>query len=176
MSMAPEALGVAAETELSELNRRFRPALISFFLRRLRNRSEAEDLTQEVFLRLAAAAPAQMRSAAAYIFQVAANLLRDRARREKIRHEYAATLLPAEELDFDPIDPARILLGRRTLDALAARLRELPERTLTMFVLYRLENMDRRAIAEAFGCSVSTVEKEVAKAMAHLMLHRKELE
>jgi DNA-directed RNA polymerase specialized sigma24 family protein len=43
-----------------------------------------------------------------------------------------------------------------------------------MFVLYRIEGMNKRAIAEAFGCSVSTVEKQVAFVLARLMLVREE--
>lgn len=174
--MAPDPAPRSPDDQLLDLNQRFRPALMSFFRRRLGSRAEAEDLTQEVFLRLAGGDPARMRSAAAYIFQVAANLLRDRARREKVRTEYSSTLPSPEETDVDPIDPARILLGRRSIELISALLRQLPERTRTIFILYRVENMDRHAIAEAFGCSLSTIEKEVGKAMAHLMLHREEVE
>lgn len=143
---------------------------MSFFLRRLRSHSEAEDLTQEVFARLAAGGTEQLRSADAFIFQVAANLLRDRSRREKVRFDYSAGIRALEGTGVELIDPSRILAGRRSLAAMAAKLKELPERTRTMFILYRVENMDKRAIAEAFGCSVSTVEKSVGKALAHLAL------
>ncbi|MGE5501703.1 MAG: hypothetical protein ACM3W4_07240 [Ignavibacteriales bacterium] len=37
-----------AEGELVQLDRRFRPALMAFFLRRIANHAEAEDLAQEV--------------------------------------------------------------------------------------------------------------------------------
>ena len=45
--MQPEA-----DDTMSAMSRRFRPALIAFFLRRIRNHSEAEDLTQEGLLRV----------------------------------------------------------------------------------------------------------------------------
>lgn len=170
--MSSETARADTASELSHLSRRYRPALMSFFLRRLRNRAEAEDLTQEVFVRLAASDPTSMKSAAAYIFQVAANLLRDRSRREKVRADYAAGIRLEEGVGVELRDPARILVGRRSLAALAARLRELPERTRVMFVLYHVEHMDKRAIAEMYNVSVSTVEKNIGKAMAHLMLCR----
>ena len=72
---------VAAEGEFEQLNRRFRPALMAFFLRRIGNHAEAEDLTQEVFARLMAMGAENLHQADAYVFQMAANLLRDRGRR-----------------------------------------------------------------------------------------------
>jgi RNA polymerase sigma factor (sigma-70 family) len=161
--MQPEA-----EPELAQLNRTFRPALMAFFLRRLRNHAEAEDLTQEVFMRLAAAKSDQVKSTDAYVFSTAANLLRDRGRREKVRAEYRAGVWASEGVGIDPFDPNRIVVGREALAAVAAALKDLPETTRTIFVLYRLENVDKRAIADAFGLSTSSVDRQLAKAMTHL--------
>lgn len=155
------------DKDLGQLNRRFRPALMSFFLRRLRNHAEAEDLTQEVFIRLARSG-AEIETAQAYIFQTAANLLRDRARAETTRAEYRRGLGAIEQTNVELLDPDRILLGREKLAALAAGLRELPERTRGVFILYRLENMTRVDIAASFGISVSAVEKHLSRAMAQL--------
>ncbi len=160
------------EPALAQLSRRYRPPLMSFFLRRVRHHAEAEDLTQEVFARLAAGAPPDLRSAEAYVFQVAANLLRDRARREKVRADYLEGLRTAEMLGVDPIDPGRQAEGRRSMAVFAERLKELPLRTRTMFLLFRMENTSKKAIADSYGVSLSTVEKEIAKAMAYLTLCR----
>lgn len=165
----------ARKQQLDDLCRRFRPALLAYFLRRVPNAAEAEDLAHDVFLRLAGVPLEQLRSADAYIFHVAANLLRDRARRWKVRYDYAANqvaAVDAAELETQAFDPERIEVGRRSLAALVARLMELPERTREIFVLYRIENVARRNIAQAYGLSLSTVEKEVARATAYLMLHR----
>jgi RNA polymerase sigma factor (sigma-70 family) len=165
----------ARQRQLDDLCRRFRPALLAYFLRRAPNPAEAEDLAHDVFLRLAGIPLEQLRSADAYIFQVAANLLRDRARRWKVRDDYAAAQVAAadaEQLETHVFDPERIEAARRSLAALVARLRELPERTREIFVLYRIENVPRGTIAQAYGLSISTVEKEVARATAYLMLHR----
>ena len=165
----------ARNQPLDDLCRRFRPALLAYFLRRVRNPAEAEDLAHEVFLRLAGVPLGQLRSADAYVFQVAANLLRDRARRGKVRDDYAADLVAAADTDEPEThasDPERIEAARRSLAAIAARLMELPQRTREIFILYRIENVARRDIAQAYGLSLSSVEKEVARATAHLMLHR----
>jgi RNA polymerase sigma factor (sigma-70 family) len=165
----------ARQRQLDDLCRRFRPALLAYFLRRVPDPAEAEDLAHDVFVRLAGIPLEQLRSADAYIFQVAANLLKDRARRWKVRDDYATTQVAAAEaaeLEAHRFDPERIEAARRSLAALVARLRELPQRTREIFILYRLENVARRDIAQAYGLSISTVEKEIARATAHLMLHR----
>jgi len=141
---------------------------MAFFLRRLGHHAEAEDLTQEVFVRLASVDTGRMDSSEAYIFRMAANLLRDRSRREKVRFDYRASAQADEQASFDLLDPSRVAAGRQSLEGLASALRELPEDTRTMFVLYRLEHLDRRDIAAAFETSPSTVDRHLARAMAHL--------
>jgi RNA polymerase sigma factor (sigma-70 family) len=165
----------ARKQQLDDLCRRFRPALLAYFLRRVPTPAEAEDLAHDVFVRLADVPLEQLRSADAFIFHVAANLLRDRARRWKVRHDYVATqvaAVDAQVLETHAFDPERIEAARRSLAALVARLMELPKRTREIFILYRIENVARRNIAQAYGLSISTVEKEVARATAYLMLHR----
>lgn len=158
----------AVEDEFETLNRRFRPALMAFFLRRIGNHAEAEDLTQEVFTRLMALGAEQMREADAYVFQMAANLLRDRGRREKVREAYRFGVLAGEGVGVEPIDPERVLAGRQSLGQIAAALREAPERTRSIFLLYRVEQMKKRDIADTYGISTSAVDKHLMKAMAHL--------
>jgi RNA polymerase sigma factor (sigma-70 family) len=163
-----------AEADIGQLSRRLRPALVAYFLRRVRSHAEAEDLTQDVFVRLTGLKPGEMESADAYVFRIAANLLADRSRRNTVRRRYAAEQSAQEGAGLDPLDPDRVAAGRRSLAAMAERLGDLPERTRIMFVLYRVENMNKRAIADAFGLGISTVEKEVGRAMAHLMLFRED--
>ena len=144
-----------------EMDRRLRPALVSFFARRVRNIAEAEDLAQEVFIRVAQGDGAPIRSMEAYVFQIAANLLRDRARREKVRADYREHILSDAEGAYDPLDPFRIAAGRANLAMLATAIGGLPEKTRRIFVLYRIENIDKNAIATGLGCSVRSVEMHI---------------
>lgn len=152
-----------------DLGRRWRPALLSYFLRRVRDHAEAEDLTQELIAKLLKHEGEDFASPEAYIFQMASNLLADRARRMKVRAQYRELLGRSEEAGIDPIDPFRVAAGRAELSVLATVLESLPERTQTIFILYRLENLGQEKIAETFGISVSAVKKHVARAMAGLM-------
>lgn len=148
---------------------------MSFFLRRVRDHAEAEDLTQEVFARLlGGGGDTVARSPDAYVFQVAANLLTDRARRARVRADYRERIGAVEGLGVETLDPHRIATGRFALAALAVGLQDLPERTRTIFTLYRIENMSLDTIAEGFGISKSAVKQHVTKAMAFLMIRMRD--
>jgi RNA polymerase sigma factor (sigma-70 family) len=158
-----------AEIDLEQLNRKYRPALMAFFLRRLGNRAEAEDMTQDVFARLATGHSGPIESSQAYLFQMAANLLRDRGRREKVRADYRANVGSMDGVGIETLEPARIQAGRETLAAVTAGLRELQEPTRSIFILYRLENVDKRNLAEAYSLSLSSIDRHLMKAMGHLI-------
>lgn len=156
-----------AANDMVHLNRRYRPALMSFFLRRIRDHAEAEDLTQEVFVRLTALEIGPD-NPDGYIFQAAANLLRDRGRRARVRAGYRQAVEFEEGQRSEQITPARVLDGKESLERVLKALKSLPERTRAIFILYRLENMKQREIGEMFGISASAVEKHVVKAVAAL--------
>jgi RNA polymerase sigma factor (sigma-70 family) len=159
-----------------ELDRTFRGPLLAFFLKRVRNRNEAEDLTQEVFVRLLHHPDRNNgRTIYGYVFTIAANLLRDRA-----KSAANARSRSTDNIDFlserdglvanliEDRSPERVLVGRQTIDDVLAALAELGERTRDVFILARLENLHHREIAQLHGISVSAVEKMMMKAMAHL--------
>lgn len=158
----------AQSEELERLSRRFRPVLMAFFMRRLHSHAEAEDLSQEVFVRLARQGQSAMQSPEAFIFQVAANLLRDRYRREKVREQFRTGMATMDGRGVDPIDPLRIASDREALAMLRQAIKELPERMRTIFLLCRLENADRHVVADAYGVSVRTIDRELANALAIL--------
>jgi RNA polymerase sigma-70 factor (ECF subfamily) len=157
-----------AKHDLIGLNERYRQALIAFFMRRLRDHSEAEDLTQEVFARLAVSRPETMENPDAYIFNVAANLLRDRKRRERVRFSYRAEVEALGDR-VEALDPARVLAGREALQETAAALEALPARTRAIFLLFRLEHLRQAEIADIYGISVSAVQKHLVRATAALV-------
>jgi RNA polymerase sigma-70 factor (ECF subfamily) len=159
------------ENDLSEIDRRLRPALLSFFMRRVGNRAEAEDLVQETFARIAQGGAARMKSADGYIFQTAANLLRDKARRERVRSEYRERALLADDANVELLDPYRITAAKEELAILAAGIAALPEKTRRIFTLYRIENIDKAVIAESFSLSVRSVELHIRRALEALVDH-----
>jgi len=177
---ATEHADVARFREL--LDGRFRAPLMVYFLKRVQDRSEAEDLTQEVFVRLMARAkPLELETAGAYVFTIAANLLRDRARRLVTHQAHAHQSLddptnsPAHPNLTEEIGPERVLLGRENLRAVMDALSELDERTRNIFVLFRVEKMRQRDIAALYDLSVQAVERQVVKASTHLVVRLKQM-
>lgn len=152
---------------MAALNR-FRPALLAFFLRRLGNTAEAQDLTQEVFLRLADVDHDGIESSEAFIFQIAGNLLRDRHRRDKVRSDHRALVMAGEDVGVDVLDPSRHAASRQAVERLVDALKELPEIVRSVFILYRIEQMDKREIARGFAISEATLNRHLARAMQHL--------
>jgi RNA polymerase sigma factor (sigma-70 family) len=157
------------------LDGRYRRPLMAFFRRRTRSEQEAEDLTQETFVRLLRSE--RFRAAEAsdpFVFTVAINLLRDRSRTAHARSREATFSLDdgaGAALHAQLVEdrgPERVLLSRESLILAETALFELPTRTREIFVLFRFEQMSQRQIAALYGVSVSAVEKHVAKALAHV--------
>src|SRR5690242_18080932 len=81
-------LGV--RTLLDNLARRYYAPLGSFFRKRVHNAPEVQDLVQQVFLRLAQYGEiSELHNPDAYIFQTAANTLRDHYRHRASRDRFA---------------------------------------------------------------------------------------
>lgn len=175
--MRPKADPASTDALRARLDERFRGPLMSFFLRRVREPAEAEDLTQDVFAKLlAAAARQEIEDVDALVFVTAGNLLKDRGRKIARRGAAAAgridqALVNELTREFaEDRDPERVLLARESFAEAMAALEELGQRTRDIYVLFRLENMKQKEIAELFGIARSTVEKEVMKATLHLAL------
>ena len=152
-----------------ELARRMGPALRAFFRKRTADAHEAEDLTQEVFYRLSSRADEiELRNPEGYVFQIAANLLRDRARRNGVETAARRELAASAEGKFEEVSPERVLLGKARLREVHRALAELPERTRAVFVLQRFEEFTYKEIAGHLGISTSLVEKLMMDAMKHL--------
>lgn len=173
MSTAPNKASV--EQLRNELGARFQRPLMTFFLRRIKDRSAAEDLTQDVLLKVVRACEkGQIERADSYVFKVAINLLRDQRRRAL--RAGPAVFVPIEENRDGPLDsqlveaisPERVLLSEDSLADVLRCLAELGELTRNIFILFRLENMKQKDIAALYGIGQSTVEKHVVKAVLHL--------
>ena len=168
---------LATQEELHTwLYARFRRPLLAYFKRRIGDRSEAEDLTQQVFVRLIAhASPEAIDNVDAFIFKVASNLLHDRNRRAMRQARNEEPLLDPHLISemasqyVEDFSPERVLLGREALKAALDALDELGELTRNIFILSRLEKMKQRDIAVLYGIAPSTVEKHVMRAMIYLI-------
>jgi RNA polymerase sigma factor (sigma-70 family) len=156
-------------TFLADLDRRYRVPLMRYFGKRIREAYDVDDLVQEVFIRLVRqAALESVEQIDSYVFQTAANVIRDRARRHATRHHREHDALSEKDLPTNDLSPERVLLGTEELASAVAALEELPENTRRVFVLRRYEGMRHEEIAAHLGMTVSGVRWHMAQAKAHL--------
>ncbi len=154
---------------LAVLSERYRPGLLRFFARRINTRAEVEDLVQEVFLRLLRRVDLDsIENVQGYVFEVAANVIRDRVRHGQSRAFNRHDAYSEDSHALEDFSPERVLIGRQAIGRVAKALYELPERTRMAFVLHRFEGLHHPEIARRLGVSVSSVEKFVMQALAHV--------
>lgn len=143
-----------------------RPALVRFFRGHSVGREDAEDLAQDVALRILSVGDRRRDPlTSGYLFRVALNLWRDRARRLK-RERAVLESLPVGLRD--ELSGERVLEGEQDFQAVSAAMGELGERARMVFLLRRLEQVANAEIAGSLGISVSAVDKHIRRAVAHL--------
>ncbi len=149
---------------------RYRAPLRGFFARRVREQAEVEDLVQEVFLRLVGRIDGgPIEKVEQYLFQTAANVLRDRGRRNVVRETESHESFDENTHETRAeITPERVLLGKESIALVTAALKRLPDRTRDIFVLRALEQRKYADIAHLLRISTRAVEQHMARALAHL--------
>ena len=122
----------------------------------------AEDVVQELWLRLSALPATPSADPVGYLYRAANNLMISRhrsAQRTGQRDEDYAAVRPDEDRSGE-----EALAARQEIERAEARLRALGERVLQVFVLFRVEGVPQRDIAAKLGLSLSAVEKDLQRA------------
>lgn len=153
-----------------------RANLVRFFAARLGSVALAEDLAQDLYLKVAALDPAApIQSPSAMLFRMGSNLMLDRLRKERrtvVRDDAwiktERTSIGGEDVvDDPPADEA--LAARQRLAQLTAALEDLPPRMRRAFQLHKLDGLSHAETARAMGISISAVEKHISGALKTLL-------
>ncbi|WP_240653465.1 RNA polymerase sigma factor [Sphingomonas crocodyli] len=136
-----------------------RPMLLRLLTARLGNRDDAEDVLQDLWLKLESLPSGPVSQPAAYLFRMANNLAFDR-RRSASRHaardtEWLSVQTTSDEMPTMEDD----LIARQRLRQIEAAIDAMPERTARVFRQFRFEGRQQKAIAAELGLSLSSVEK-----------------
>ena len=165
------------EPAFQELIERNHSRVIGLAYRFVGSRAEAEDLAQEVFLRIYRARRTYRPTAkfSTWMFRIAANVslnaLRDRARR---RDDISIGQLSSEDKGPfaipDPEAPAPDhRMGRSELEQkVREAIGELPEKEQIAVVLNKYEGLSYADIARTLGCSTMAVKSLLARARENL--------
>ena len=137
------------------------------YLRRVTSRtSEAEDLSQETFLRAYRAYRTLTPEAnvRAWLFAIATNLSRNHFRSEK-RRRLAYASASVERREADPGGPEAEALFGEARDLLETTIHGLPMKQRVAFTLRKMHDLDYETIGRSLDCSAESARAHVFQAL-----------
>jgi len=164
-----DAIGRGDHEAFESLVKKYQRPLLNFIARYLGDRTMAEDLTQEVFLRIYRAAPRYQAKTkvSTWIFHIAYNqALTEIGRRKKRRNLWQALYRKREEASEERL--AEPLERYEKTEEIMAVLGCLPENQKAALLLRINENLSYREIADILGVSVQSVESLLFRARTNL--------
>jgi RNA polymerase sigma-70 factor (ECF subfamily) len=165
------------EQSFALLLHRYRTPLVNFLYRMVRNREQAEDLAQEVFIRVYRARADYVPSAkfTTWLFRIATNLALNSVR--DARHQRMEVSLDApvtvdsEEGDERPLDVAEKnpnieehLVQEAQRDMIRHAIDKLPEKQRAAVLLHKYQDLDYGEISKILSCSESALKSLLFRA------------
>ncbi len=148
-----------------------RDALLRF-LRARGAGDNAEDILQDLWLKLSDVDDSNIASPLPYLYRAANNAMHDRYRKdERARqrdNEWSDISRGTGEASDLPL-PDRALIANQQLAAVEERLGQEGPRVFRVFRRFRIDGIGQRQIAEEIGISLSAVEKDLQKAYRALV-------
>lgn len=142
---------------------RYQTRLLNFVNRTIADRERAEDLVQEVFIRVFRHLHRfdRTRKFSTWIYTIASNLAKN-----ELRSRSRLPLVPERSLEFEDATarPDHLFHRSYLADAVAQGVRQLSKSLRDVFVLRELEGMSYGEIAEVTGCSLGTVKSRLNRA------------
>jgi RNA polymerase sigma factor (sigma-70 family) len=153
-----------------------RDDLTRFFAARLRSMTAAEDLVQDLYLRVASLElDAPVENPSAYMYRLASNLMLDRLRSDRRSVARDASWLQGSRTEVggesvvDSPSAEQSVYARQRLALVAEAIADLPPKTRKAFELHKLKGMTQEETAQELGVSRKTVEKQISTALQRLM-------
>jgi RNA polymerase sigma factor (sigma-70 family) len=162
-------MAVANQVLVERLFLAQKDALWRYFLRRVRRRSDAEELAQEVYLRLLRVADADaLRNPEAYLDAIAANLLKEHAVQQSIgRNCVSLEDAGFPEMLWEAVSYPDLVDKAQRTERLREVLRQLPAKCQAAVVMRYWHGLSYEEIAQKLDISVNMVKKYLVHALAH---------
>jgi RNA polymerase sigma-70 factor (ECF subfamily) len=166
------------------LVQKYRRQMVSFMYRMSHNSGAAEDLAQEVFLRVYRSRANYEASAkfTTWLYRIATNLAVNHAR--DTRHERPENTVNLDQPDSETgqtpdvpdssISAEEAILRRERLAAIRQKVQALPERQRTAVLMHKYQQMDYKQIAEVLKLSESATKSLLFRAYETLRVQLKE--
>jgi RNA polymerase sigma-70 factor, ECF subfamily len=172
------------ESAFDFLVQKYRRPLVSFMYRMARNAAAAEDLAQEVFLRVYRSRQTYEASAkfTTWLYRIATNLAVNHARdTRKERPEITLSLDEPDEETGSTMDVAdstmtaeEVLVKRERMAAIRSKVEALPERQKLAVIMHKYQQMDYKQISEVLKLSESATKSLLFRAYENLRAQLKE--
>jgi len=186
MSDADVMLRVKAgdQTAFDFLVQKYRRAMVSFMYRMARNSAVAEDLAQEVFLRVYRSRENYEASAkfTTWLYRIATNLAVNHAR--DTRHERPEVQVSLDEPDEETgttvevpdrsLNAEQAIVQRERMMAIRLKVEALPEQQKLAVIMHKYQQMDYKQIAEVLKKSESATKSLLFRAYETLREQLKE--
>jgi RNA polymerase sigma-70 factor, ECF subfamily len=172
------------ESAFAYLVQKYRRPMVGFLYRLCHNPAAAEELAQEVFLRVYRSRSSYEASAkfSTWIYRIATNLAVNHAR--DTRHERPQVTVRLDEPDQETgatpdladesLTVEQQMLQRERLAAIRNKVNGLPERQRIAVIMHKYQQMDYRQIAEALNLSESATKSLLFRAYETLREQLKE--
>ncbi len=141
---------------LNELMNRWRSPLIAFFYRSLGSREDAEDLAQQVFVRIYRHRKKfrPKKKFSTWMFAIANNLLRNQIRWKKRHPELNSEAITETVTNVPDAQLSQI----ERAEEISVAIQELPPKMRTATLLFYYEGMSHREIAQVLRTGTKSVE------------------
>lgn len=153
-----------------------RDDLARFFAARLRSMAAAEDLVQDLYVRVASLdVDEPVENPSAYLYRLASNLMLDRLRSDRRSGARDSAWVQTQRLEVggeavaDEPSAEENVAGRQRLAQLTHAIADLPPKTRRAFQLHKLEGLTQEETARVLGVSRKTVEKQISSALQRLL-------
>ena len=166
------------------LVQKYRRPIISFMYRMARNTAAAEDLAQEVFLRVYRSRQSYEASAkfTTWLYRIATNLAVNHAR--DTRHERPEVTVSLDEPDEESgttlelpdgaLTAEQMMVRRERMKAIRSKVEALPEQQKLAVIMHKYQQMDYKEIAEVLKKSESATKSLLFRAYETLREQLKE--
>ena len=152
----------------------YRDSILGLCLRYLGNQEDAEEVAQDVFIRLykAAASYEPRAKLSTYLYRIAVNLSLNRIRDRKWKRLVPWDIHPKDDqrnpTDMDIDQPDLLLEQKEKQEIVRRAVDSLPSNQRTAVILKRFQGLSYTEIAEVMNCSVSAVEARLHRAKQNL--------
>jgi RNA polymerase sigma-70 factor, ECF subfamily len=166
------------------LVQKYRRSIVSFMYRMARNAGAAEDLAQEVFLRVYRSRESYEPSAkfTTWLYRIATNLAVNHAR--DTRHERPEVTVSLDETDDDTgttlevpdgtLNAEQAMMRRERMQMIRRKVEALPEQQKLAVVMHKYQQMDYKQIADVLKKSESATKSLLFRAYETLREQLKE--